>query len=261
MKDRWAAYVREGQSITEYSARSGNAPTTLRSDSFTIIDGVGRVRVTSNVLNNHSTFLNATNVLPYVGRETGTSQVTPKFATTTAERRTAGPLSEPEAIEAAIQWLESTGGLPFDAELDTVVHVYARAEDGSSDLVGHTVIFGRTWGGYPVRSNGRAHRLTVFVGAKGVLAATRYWPTLEVSKREPVPTAFLNIAQAVHLAAQQIGRALKSNVGTVDLVAAQPVFGAASPSGSDVALRPAYDLISGDGFHFIVDAVTGQLVL
>jgi hypothetical protein len=263
LSDRWAAYVREGEGITEYSARSKNIPRTPRSNNLVFVHNTAKVRATPELLSTQTRFELLTDLLPLVGDDSGTTELTAGFGSAATWRQhTSSSLSESEAITAAIEWLESADeGLPIDAELDSVVAVDARGEDGSVDQVGIIVGFARMWEGHPIRSNGRAHRLTVFVDREGVSASTRYWPVLDASEGVAAPELLLNVSQAVRMAAAQIGQALKASDATVDLVEAEPAFGAPSRRGGTVGLRPAYDMTSADGYHFIVDAATGELIL
>jgi hypothetical protein len=254
LSDRWAEYVREGSSIVEYSARSGNTPSSLTaSDEWIAVESSGRVRVAPELAMDTRKFVGAfRNRLAFEAADTVT------FADP-AGLVLLGPVEEDQVHEVALEWLADLGGVPNDAVLDRVVPV-ERYDGAQTEIVGYSFHYQREMDGVAIGGNRVADHLTLLVGPDAVVAASRYWPTITTGVTRDVSESLLGVRTAISLAADEISQIVKGT-GPIHLVAVQPVHGTRGPHQGDNQLRPAYEVQSANGLRFVIDAQTGDLLL
>ncbi len=256
--DRWCAYSREGSSIVEYSARSGNNPATQTSGQLVPLPGAPDLRIAPALL---TAEVDANVSFVPIAIAGSTERRSFAEAGELNDWLTPTSLSEADAVLVAERYLGVD--LPTDSYLDEVVDIESAPADeyGPPAVVGYSIRFAREVAGLPVRGMRVADSITVLVASGQVVAVTSYWPDLAVSKQSlPWRDDLLSPGQAIELAAPAISRILKAGV-KLDIVQARPVYGTLGPYASATELVPAYDLASASGEHFIVDAATGALLM
>lgn len=251
LSDRWAAYVREGSSIVEYSARVAMAPanTMALGQPTVALDPLGVVRGLPPLLADHRRF-------PANPRPLSDDAASVPHARELAAGRWSlladGSCDAKRARDRARAFLlQRLGSWPAGAELDRVVPVLSSRDGGPVRVAGQLVLFKRMLGGLPLRGNGVADHLGVLIAERGVVAWTAEWPQRRI---EPSPEPELDVASALQLAAPELARAAK---GPVRIVGASAVWGVAA--GSET-LVPAFALQTDSGQQVVVDARSGLLV-
>ncbi len=257
LSDRWAAYSREGGSIVEYSARTGNNPAMATAATWIEPLPGTNIRATADLLT--APDYSADYARVSISRPDGLSSEV--ASADLGDWLTPTTTSPAEAVELATSHLVAAKLLPDDAILDRVITIYASATDGdaSADVVGYTVYFGRDVAGLPVRGMGVADHVAALVAGDQVVAMTSYWPDLTIAASASFKGRLMSVGDAIVRAAPAIDALLKHNI-QLDLVAAHPVYGSLGPSSSVRDLVPAYELIANDGSRFVVDAATGALL-
>ena len=250
--DRWAAYVREGSSIVEYSARSGKNPSRVSASTAaqprTHFDGLEKLSVTTSLLQNREHFSRPIDrpiempgqaelsaFAPHGWADLGTD-----LGDTAADTKQALAFIDAEL-----------GAAPADLGKIEVFDLAAGEEAQSAQAVGHIVRFGRSIAGLDVVSNVRADQITVLIGQDGVVAWSRSWPQRSI-KAMTEPT--MQVRQALIRAAAGMAKRLKA---ADTIMAVDMVWGA--QQGQD-NLRPAYEFKSETGLGFVVDAISGELL-
>ncbi len=256
LSDRWAAYVREGGSIVEYSARSGNRPVARSRVDMIELGRAGGVFLSRQLLLDDRTHEEVF---------TGLRLVTPGELVSTAfgggfadlepSSRTAA-----EAIEAATAWLRERGELPPDAVVERVIPISARTGPESAPVThGHTVRYVREIDGLQVRSNTVEEYIAVLVSAHSVVGSSSYWSEIARDPSARWTGPVLEIGHAALLAADRISRTLKG--GEIYIIEARPVMGTLGRDTLPGELTPAFLLRSDDGTHLVISALTGELLL
>lgn len=254
LRDRWAAYVREGSAIVEYSARTGNTPTTYAVQ-WEPLGTSGRLWIQSGLLETTLTSSTAWSASVSVAPEPRAAYLEPGAFQLLAPNGQ----SEGQALEMAENWLRQEGELPQDAVLDDIIAVERRADVSSSpETVAHVVVYKRDVRGRSVRGNRIADHIAVLVGADGVVSVSRYWPETAMGQSLLRSSTLLQAKEAVRLAADDIAAILKQ--GELAFTQIEPVYGTTGPATESRELVPAYELLSTDGLRFVVDAQTGQLL-
>jgi len=251
LSDRWAAYVREGSSIVEYSARVGMAPAnTLALGQPTVaLDPLGVVRAVPTLLADHRRF--PANPRP-ISNDAASVPHSRELAAGRWSLLADGSCDAKRARDRAHALLvQQLGSWPTGAELDRVVPVVSSRDGGPVRVAGQLVLFRRVLGGLPLRGNGVADHLGVLVAGRGVVAWTVDWPQRTV---EPQPEPGLDVASALQLAAPELALAAK---GPVRIIGASAAWGVVP--GSDT-LVPAFALQTDSGQQVVVDARSGLLV-
>ncbi|MBN2361491.1 MAG: hypothetical protein JXR83_18715 [Deltaproteobacteria bacterium] len=251
LSDRWAAYVREGASIVEYSARANQRPanTMALAPPSVALDPQGVVWALSALLADRRRFPAG------VDATTGAAASVPRareIATGGWSLLADGAGTAKRARDRARAFLlQQLASWPEGAELDRVTPVLSSRENGPARVAGHLVRFRRVLGGLPLRGNGVADHLSALIAGRGVVAWTVDWPQRQ---SEPVPEPTLDVASALRLAAPELALAAK---GPLRIVGASAAWGVAA--GSD-SLLPAFALLTDSGLLVVVDARSGQLV-
>ncbi|MBI5499514.1 MAG: hypothetical protein HY907_04690 [Deltaproteobacteria bacterium] len=254
LDDRWAGYVREGASIVEYSARSATIPTVpAPPGGWVALDARGALWSSAALLSEARAFA-APDALPVIRPgEPRSSTAVPgawsRLAATTMTREEAVALAE-----ASLSG--SFGAVPGDAVLDRAFAVFARRQGEAPAVVGWVVRWSRELDGVPVRGNGVADHLVVLVGPTGALAASAWWPALDVAPASP-PSAdvLLDSTSALRAASAELSRVVK---GELRLVSARPVWGTTGPGGYE--LLPAWEFTGTTGSAIVIDAVSGRVL-
>jgi len=256
LKDRWAAYTREGASVVEYSARNGNVPrAALPAGSLKALAGVANLRVAEGLLSDTTRFADRFQVL----RITGDQKLTTESLADEPLPRRPSALSFAQAVSVAEKWLSARAELPADAVLEKVIPLQADRGDGTTaSTVGHVVVYGRKVGELAVKGNRTPDHLTVLVGADSVLSISRYWPTLAAQRSFVSDQNLLPVGEAIQRAAASLSRLQKG--GSLDLVESRPVYGTRGEGASSDRLVPAYELTAADGTHVVIDATTGEVL-
>lgn len=256
VSDRWAGYVREGGSIVEYSARTGNTPSgpfDVANQDLVQFGRAGNLWIAEHVLDDERVFsLSQASVLVDDGEHT--SAMLPGGWERLAPTR----MSREEAIGVAEEYVDARlGGLGADVMLERVIELTVRREGELPATIGYSVRWSRQVAGLPVRGNRTADHVSVLVGPDGVAGWSRYWPELEQVPATVYWGELLTVGEATRLAADDIARSAK---GEIDLVDARIVYGTLGPNSRQPMLVPAYELESLDGSRIVIDAFTGRLL-
>jgi hypothetical protein len=259
LSDRWAAYVREGDTIIEYSARSGRHPASFVLPRFHLIWAeTGHVYVAEGVLTDERTFGQAWARVVQEQHTRLASHVEPDGLRAHLSRPTAR--REQEALAVANDWLRQRGTLPPDAVLDRIVTIRARREGSCEPLtLGHVVRYVRQIGDLQVRSNLVEDHIAVVVAAAGVVAESRSWSDLTIATARATAAATLAIGRATLRAAQSLSSLFKGNSVYINDVI--PVYGSKGLRGTPGQLVPAYLLRTRSGRTVVINALTGELLL
>jgi hypothetical protein len=255
LANRWAAYVREGATIVEYSARSHVYPAGAPASPLHAVPlgADGRLTATTELLRDRSGFDLA---LPAFVVASGEE---PERGVTAAGWTALGPTRMPrgdaqERVEAFLR--DELGGLPEGAVLDVLAEVVVRRGDSAAATAGYVVRWSRALAGAPVRGNRVADHVAVLVGPGGVVAWSRWWPAIG---RAPASLSseetWLAAGEALRRAAGEVAASLK---GELRLEAVRAVYGTVGPAGG--LLVPAWEFTDADGAAVVVDVRTGRLV-
>ncbi|MFH1808984.1 MAG: hypothetical protein ABIJ09_09585 [Pseudomonadota bacterium] len=250
--DRWAAYVREGADIVEYSARVNRAPANVQALGLPLVglDPAARVQALASLLVDSARF--PRELVP-VHQDAAAVVQARQMAVGSWSLLQGGAGTVKHARHRAEELLRrELGGLPEDAELDRVLDIVSRRGEGEPEVVGHLVRYRRVVAGLPVRGNGVADHLSVLVGGRGVVAWTVHWPERRTQR---VLDEGLDVADALRQMAPALALVAK---GPLRLLGARAVWGALR--GSD-QLVPAFAFETDSGQQVVVDARTGQLLL
>ena len=250
--DRWAAYVREGNNIVEYSARTGKNPSRVSASTAaqprTHFDGIKKLSVTTSLLQNREHFsLRIDHPIEMPGQ---------------AERSAFSPhgwaklgidLDDTAAsTKQALAFIDADlGAAPADLGEIEVFDLAAGEEAQSAQAVGHIVRFGRSIAGLNVVSNVRADQITVLVGQDGIVAWSRSWPQRSI---KAMTEQTMQVRQALIHAADGMAKRLKA---ADTIIGVNMVWGVRT---GQRELRPAYEFKTETGLGFVVDAVTGELL-
>ncbi len=258
LNDRWAEYVREGSSIVEYSARTGNIPSNILAGKGIALEASGRVTAASTLANSAETYESVFEMTTSVESDTITTYADSRgFALLES-----GDTTEQEAIAIAEAWLSENGGLPDDAVLDRVIPVQRKADENSDyETAGYSVHYSRDVDSVKVSGNYVEDHLTVLVGSDSVIATSRYWPAINITAADSrLKGNLLTVSEAINVAADQIALLVKGT-DSIQLTDAEAVYGTYGPMGSENRLVPAFRVQSADGHLFVIDAQTGKLLL
>lgn len=255
LRDRWCGYVREGSSIVEYSARTGNAPKSV-SGGLTALNSKGTLKVATSLLANQSTYNAAfSKICNSEIKVKGNRKQRIKFNQKGIEFLPKVSVSQEKAVEIAKKWVSTN--LPTDAVQDSLTQIIATDESGTSKVVGQVVHYARYLDGLPIRSNGSEDHVAVLVNSNAVAATSQIWPELETKiKPAAIKTnRILSVNQAIRKAGARIASLIKANQ-SIEIIDAQPCYGLTSKG----ILVPAYELTDSQGGRIIVNAVTAELV-
>jgi hypothetical protein len=254
LSDRWCGYVRENNSIVEYSARTGSTPKTTVS-SFKTMDAKGTVKVATTLLADNSNYdSNFFKIRNSEIKVKGVKTHDAKFYKKAAEFLPKVVQGRDQAVSIANNWM--SGSLPVDAKQESVTQIIVTQASGATKVVGQVVRYTRYVDGLAVRSNGPEDHLAVLVNSNSVAAVSKLWPALEVkSKPGAIPYGkILTLSQAIQKAGPNIARIIKAK--SIAIIAANPCYGT-TKSGTIV---PAYELIDSKGGRIIINAMTGKFV-
>lgn len=261
VSDRWVIYVREGGTIVEYSARSGDSPRVQRlpTEELISLGRSGRIRVASRLLEAGASpavgfrGASAVSIAESGLQELGSEGLGWRFEGTDA--RTA----EEAQRAAEVFFSAQLGAMPEDARLAQLEPLFARRQDEASEPVGWTVRYERVVDGLPLRSNRRADHLLLLMNADGPLLWSIGWSTLSHDGQSSLATpGTLLFPEAIRRSADDLARRVK---GQVDIISARPVYGALEATGEVQRLIPAWEIESADGSVFVIDALTGNLLI
>jgi hypothetical protein len=251
--DRWAAYVRTGSGIVEYSARTGNTPMSAELGvQYTPINDTASVLVRSELLIDTRTF--EQDYPPIAGAAAASTST---YGVGELQDMRADALDAAGAVAAVEAWWSANGGLPSDAVVDRVVPIQSRTPGSADQVIGYLVRHGRVWRGIPVRGNGAEHHLAAYVSAKGIVATSRRWPMLYTARPATFQARPLRVKQAVQFAAARLARLAKGR--TVHVVEARPVLGLSNTSAGEL-LVPAIELRTAEGEGVVVSNLTGAVL-
>ncbi len=258
LSDRWAEYVREGGSIVEYSARSGSMPK-YDASQLVSLDAKGIVRAILNLARSSRKYRSSFGMQASIDP----SEVTTTSETGDLDLTSPVTITEHEAIVMAEDWLADNGGLPEDAVVDRVIPIHRQADDDDQKtVVGYTVHFRRNLNGTDVSGNRIEDHINILVNQNSVVAASRYWPELKKLKpaADEVQDNLLSVGEAIQRAAEEIANTVKQGE-PVSIIEAEPVYGTLGPRRIERTLVPAYRYKSAEGHTFVINALTGELLL
>lgn len=250
--DRWAANVREGGSIVEYSARSGKNPSRVSASTAaqprTRFAGHEKLSVTTSVLEDHSQF----SLHPEQRIDLPAQAQSAQFADQGWAKLGVMLPDNAASEKQALTFInEAMDGQPADLGEFEMLDLAAGEDGQSAQAVGRIVRFGRSVLGLPLRSNLNADQITVLLGQDGVVSWSRSWPQRVV---KPFTGQSLEVQQALNRAADGIAKRLK----TADtIISVNRVWGIRT---GQRELRPAFEFIAESGLGFVVDAMTGELL-
>jgi hypothetical protein len=247
LKDRWCGYVREGNGIVEYSARSGNVPKVysrqlepMDADEFVFFDGaiLEDERVFENEFRRLSTI--AYQVEKGIEPEVGFNDNGLEFL----------KKSETPMTTRVLDIAQSFGGmLPSDAQLEGITPIEADGE-----AVAQRIRFMRVRDNLEVRSNGPEHHKELILNGQDIAAWSDYWPKINEVKVSLLGVDPLKRVQDTALdLAMEIVSIVKNSVAIVDV---EPCYGS-SATGEIV---PAHCFKDTEGTIWVVNARTGDLV-
>jgi hypothetical protein len=253
LSDRWCGYVRENNSIVEYSARTNNRPKTTTTKAM---NSKGTLKVATNLLADTSTydsyfFKIRNSEIKVKGSKTHNA----KFYHKTAAFLPKVAIGHDQAVNIAKSWMSSS--LPSDAVQESVTQIIATAASGDSKVVGQVVRYARYLDGLAIRTNAAEDHLAVLVNSDGVAAVSKLWPSLEIkSKPGAIPySKMLSLSKAIQKASSKIARLIKADK-TIVITAANPCYGTTKQG----KIVPAYELIDAQGGRIIINAVTAELI-
>jgi hypothetical protein len=255
VSDRWCGYVRENNGIVEYSARTGNTPKTVATDTRAM-NAQGTLRVAVNLLADYSTYdsyfwkIRNSEIKVKDGKTQNT-----KFYRKAPAFLAKNTMNRDQAVIIAQNWV--LGSLPVDARQDSVTQIVVTDASGSSKVVGQVVRYARYLDGLALRTNGAEDHLAVLVNDDEVAASSKLWPTLETkSKPGAIPyNQMLSLSAAIQKASPKITQIIKANQSVV-ITAANPCYGRTKQG----TVIPAYELIDTEGDRIIINAMTADLV-
>lgn len=257
LNDRWAEYIREGSSIVEYSARTGNTPKLTISE-WVSLETKGRVKAIRRLARSSRKFRSSFGVNATIEKATVTT--TTKSGDFDLSRSVT--ISEKEAIALAEDWLVTNDGLPDDAAFDRVIAIQRQSDDGAAEIVGYTVHYQRNLQGTRVCGNRVEDHISILVDQNSVVAVSKYWPAMQtlLSASAKGLNDLLSVGEAIQTAADEIANAVKQDE-PIQLIEAEPAYGTLGPNGSRQRLIPAFRVKSADGQLFVINALTGRLLL
>jgi hypothetical protein len=247
LKDRWCGYVREGNNIVEYSARSGNVPR-VGSGQFEPMDADEFVFIDSAILVDERTFDEEFSRLSTIAYQVDTG-VEPRvnFKDNGVEFLKKGATPMTASVSSIAQ---SFGGMmPSDARLESITPIEA---DGV--IVAQRIRFMRVRDNLEVRSNGLEHHKEVILNGQEFAAWSEYWPQLTEVK---VSHLDVDPLMSVQDTALDLAMALVSIAkNSVAIVGVEPCYGSEATG----EIVPAHCFSDTDGTIWVVDAHTGDLV-
>ena len=84
------------------------------------------------------------------------------------------------------------------------------------------------------------------------------WSQITPLEEAPPASSYLDIGTALSVAADSISRLVRGNA--VHIVSYDLVYGASTGDDEEISLVPAYEFICETGEHFVVNAITGELI-
>lgn len=249
LKDRWLGYWRESSEIVEYSARSGNIPSSTPLSWVQLEPGV---RATGDVMADTRVFVSE--FTPLVRHR---YIVDADAVSTFDDYRTAGEFlvksdtTDDEALAIALSWEAP----PVDASAPQLMGVQAQSSVRASSVVAQTVRFERELHGLPVATNGEALHRELLINDGSVIARSEYWPAIVEQARprlEPIG-GLLTVREAVRRAAVEMDRHAKADI---EIHTVRPAYGIDEHD----QLVPAYVFGDRTGLAIVVDAKTGALL-
>jgi hypothetical protein len=255
LSDRWCGYVRENNSIVEYSARTSNTPKTTTAGTKAM-NSKGTLKVATNLLADTSTYDSyfykiRNSEIKVKGSKTHYA----KFYNKTTAFLPKVAMDHDQAVKIAKSWVSSS--LPSDAVQESVTQIIVTETSGATKVVGQVVRYARYVDGLAIRTNGAEDHLAVLVNNDGVAAVSKLWPNLETkSKPGAIPySKMLSLSTAIQKAGPKIAQLIKANK-TIVITAANPCYGTTKKG----AVVPAYELIDSQGGRIIINAVTAELI-
>lgn len=249
LDDRWAAYAREGGAIVEYSARSGRSPKLQTGNTVHLYN---KIEVAARLYDNPVKFDG-----PLIS-----ATLNPREQLYQDEDRGSWPteatsLDEDDAHSIAWKALSDRGGVPEQAELDSITPVEKCDYDVICYDVGFQVRFVHKYKGLALRSNGIADYITVLVDDSGARSIDHMWSHI-VEKQNLTQPKPMSSTSALSLAAEKIDLLIRGNA--LFIINIVPVYGVVSENDGFQTLVPAFEIIGSNDEEIIVNAINGELV-
>lgn len=253
LSDRWAAYVREGSKIVEYSARSGNVPRAkFIAQPVALYESIS---VAKALLDRSPIFSGSVQQALL----TPEPQVFERSRSVATWPSTPVYITSDEAEQAAEEVLRLTDGLPFTARLESVTPIHRCTDETSCEVVAYQVDYVHEHDGLPVRSNLTADFISVMVDDLGVHLMNSTWShTTDVQLRNTQSPELLSSAEALTLAAESIHRFVRGN--EVQFTRVESVYGVSTDLDGWKTLVPAFEFFGTDGERIVVSAVDASLL-
>jgi hypothetical protein len=257
--DRWACYVREGGSINEYSARTGNIPGSKSAPSDLVsLDAAGKLLVSMDILENIDSFpVSPRPDLSFVETDLVIEGEIGALGDVLGECS----LTAEDAQACVEQYVSDSGGLPPDAVLDRVIAIVSHGESGSlPTIMGYVVRYIREIDDIMIRSNGIENHIAYLVGQTGsVVTRSSFWPDFYRKEEIKSKGTLLHVNEVMYLAAPSISGFIKED-RTLIITDVMPVYGTYGPNSDIKDIVPAFSFIATDGTFIVVDAATGELI-
>jgi len=257
VSDRWCIYTREGGSIVEYSARTGNTPRYKAGSNLIAVDNNEKLRVSTDIMESGTVYRSgfASKNIP-----TGTAQRSTNISGELFQQLQTVNITQSEAITAADEYLSGLGEMSADMIFDNVYSIQTKAEDTESYRnVGWCVKYIKQVDGLSVRGNRSEFYKTVIVTRdKNIAGMSKYWADaqMQYSANLKASENLLSVGDAFDNASGSIGAQIKS--GVLEIVDVSPVYGIDDKNGG--FLVPAYGFIASDNTVVVVNALTGELM-
>lgn len=252
VSDRWCVYSKEGSSIVEYSARTGNIPRS-GGESFLDLDSASRLKVIKGlVIDSGSKIHKYLKITPgsLINREivelTSFSDLVPSS------------LTKDEAIEKAKKYLVEAGEDSPNLVVDKVYPVGSDMGGSTYKNLGWVVRFIKSSkDGIEIRGNGTEAFKSLMLTGKGEIASfTMNWwdDSVMVAGRA---LALKSPMEVLKNAAEAIASHIKSN-SIIKIVGVKPVYGIKKLESGGFEMVPSYGFKALDGGIIVVDAVSGE---
>lgn len=260
LSDRWAMYVREGNSIAEYSARNGTNPSsstgTKGQSDWESISTRGTVFVSKDLFASRQVKKSAGGALADIAFEKAEQETVTLSDEFNMSTKTT--LNKSEARKMADEVLAQAQLDKSDAVFKKIIPIAKRVRaSGKKETVGYSVFYVRVINGVEVCGNGIADYICVTISGDYVSSISSYWPTLCGGVAKSV-RQLMSAEDAVKASGNAIAASLKG--GEVHFTDVQLVYGTQGPNGTDSVLVPAYQLVEKDGLNILLNAETGNIM-
>ncbi len=224
LDDRWCIYTREGGSIVEYSARTGNTPQYKASSNLITVDGNEKLLVMADIMESGTEYKSR---FANKNITTGTAQRAVSISGELFQQLQAVNITQAEAITAAEEYLGGIGEMSSDMVFDKVFSIQSRGEDTEPyRTVGWCVKYIKKVDQLRVRGNRSEFYKTVIVTRDSNIAGmSNYWSETQTQYSTNLKASenLLSVSDAFKNASDSIAGQVKS--GVLEIIDVTPVYG------------------------------------